>query len=250
MAEAHPLMFGALLSTVKTSAADCLVQFGVEGKSFEEWDVKRTLTFATFGFGFMGVAQFFLIGRLPLYIFPSIGTYAAKPLRQKAVDFVGTRNLCLQVAWDQLVVMPTLFLTVYYSIKSLVHAAPEATIGESISVALRKWRTNFWEDVETCWAIWIPAQLINFGLVPLHFRIPFVALVSTAYTATLSCMRGEDEVVVSTNKVDEAKAVTSKPKQAVGESLEWRSGQLAGFSSCRELRLDGFNPAWIVPSTC
>ena len=43
------------------------------------------------------------------------------------------------------------------------------------------------------WSIWIPAQTLNFSLVPLHLRIPFIGCVSFVYTAVLSKMRGLDE---------------------------------------------------------
>lgn len=29
------------------------------------------------------------------------------------------------------------------------------------------------ENVKALWALWVPAQLINFSVVPLHLRIPF-----------------------------------------------------------------------------
>jgi len=190
-AQAQPLLFGAIVSASKTTLADCLVQFGLEGKSLSEWDTKRTLVFTAFGFGFMGIAQYFLIARLPAYIFPSSNAYAAKTLVQKAGDLVGTRNVALQVAWDQLVVMPTLFLPAYYTLKAFAISSEES-MSERIFNGLKNWRENFWEDIQASWMIWVPAQIVNFGMVPLHYRIPFVAIVSTAYTAVLSHTRGED----------------------------------------------------------
>lgn len=188
-ARAHPLAFGALFTACKTSAADGLVQFLVEGKSLAEWDKKRTLVFTTFGFGFMGIGQYFLIGRLPAAVFPKAGEYAAKSLVAKLSDLIGTRNLALQVAWDQLVVMPTLFLPVYYSVSTFA-LDPQPTAARTIEVALEKWRANLWDDLLSSWQIWVPANVLNFAFCPLHLRIPCMATFSMAYSVVLSATRG------------------------------------------------------------
>ena len=41
-------------------------------------------------------------------------------------------------------------------------------------------------QLETSWV----TNLVNFAFVPQHFRVPFVALTSFAYTMVLSFMRG------------------------------------------------------------
>lgn len=56
----HPLLFGAVFTCSKTMGADLFVQTKVEGKEWEDVDFRRTATFAVFGFGYMGIAQYFL----------------------------------------------------------------------------------------------------------------------------------------------------------------------------------------------
>jgi protein Mpv17 len=250
-AEAHPLLFGAALSASKTTAADLAVQFGLEGKSITEWDAKRTAVFSVFGFGFMGIAQYFLIARLPAYVFPSSSLYAAKTLAEKARDLVGTRNLILQVAWDQLVVMPTLFLPAYYTIKTLA-LSPEESASQRILDGLKSWRSNIWEDINASWMIWVPAQLINFGFVPMHFRIPFVALVSTLYTAVLSYTRGQDpETKLGVEQtMDGICAQTCSPrKRLIGVEnvdTDWESWEKRTASHVRRRPFDEWSilPEW------
>ena len=69
-AQQNPLAFGAVFTACKTTVADIFVQFAIEGKSVSEWDYARTRVFALFGFGFMGIGQYFLIGKIPSAVFP------------------------------------------------------------------------------------------------------------------------------------------------------------------------------------
>lgn len=62
-----------------------------------------------------------------------------------------------------------------------------------------------WENLKALWAVWVPSQLINFSVVPLHLRVPFVAFVSFTWCVILSLMRGDLEP----SKVQLAESVTA-----------------------------------------
>lgn len=47
-------------------------------------------------------------------------------------------------------------------------------------------RSQWWPTVVANWQIWVPAQLINFGLVPLHFQVLFANGVAVCWNAYLS----------------------------------------------------------------
>jgi hypothetical protein len=101
----RPLAFGASITGFKTVMADLLTQKIVEGREDINW--KRTLTFAVFGFGYMGIVQYgvyvkLMAGRL----FPNAAAYAAKPLSGKIKDVKGTRELFAQVFLDNFVHIP------------------------------------------------------------------------------------------------------------------------------------------------
>ena len=68
----------------------------------------------------------------------------------------------------------------------------------NVDVALTKWRRNIIPDMCADMVIWVPSNLVNFAFVPQHFRVPFVALTSFAYTMVLSFMRGgqKREIIV------------------------------------------------------
>jgi protein Mpv17 len=36
-----------------------------------------------------------------------------------------------------------------------------------------KYSNELWENCKALWMIWVPAQMVNFTLVPRHLRIPF-----------------------------------------------------------------------------
>jgi hypothetical protein len=45
--------------------------------------------------------------------------------------------------------------------------------GRPLSESLADYREHLWENCKALWTIWVPAQLVNFSVVPLHLRIPF-----------------------------------------------------------------------------
>lgn len=191
----YPFWFGNCFTSGKTAFADASVQLTVERR--EHLDLARLATFSTFGFVWMGAFQYMLFVKFfQGYLFPSAAAFAAKPLLQKARDPRGCFNVLMQVAIDQGIHMPFLFLPVFYSLKEALQgdAAEQEAHGSSIfRTAISKWRNNFAQDCLACWTIWVPAQLINFSFMPSHLRVPFVAMCSLAYTAVLSITRGNME---------------------------------------------------------
>ena len=47
-------------------------------------------------------------------------------------------------------------------------------------------QAKWWPAVVANWKLWVPAQLINFGLVPLHFQVLFANGVAVAWNTYLS----------------------------------------------------------------
>jgi len=159
----------------------------VEGKEDINW--KRTSTFAAFGFGYMGIAQYGLYVKLMAgRWFPQAASFAAKPLRAKLADGKGLRDLFSQVLIDQVLHVPFVFFPCYYATK--VGIMGDGELSAVIPTAWKKWKTNFVEDVKASWTIWIPCNIINFGFMPMHCRIPFMAFCSMGFCVVLSSMRG------------------------------------------------------------
>jgi protein Mpv17 len=81
---------------------------------------------------------------------------------------------------------PVLYFPIFYTIQEFLVNGSEG----KVSNGLRKYVQNAKEDIPAIWSVWIPAQLVNFGLSPLWFRVPFVALVSAFWTGYVSWTRG------------------------------------------------------------
>jgi len=236
----HPLMFGACFTCSKTAGADLFVQTYVEKKDWEDVDLRRTATFAVFGFGYMGIAQYFLyVHLMARRWFPNAGAYAAKSLRDKLKDKqgtctlqqqkqqqqqqtsnnnTGTKELFAQVAIDQIIHIPFIFYPCYYLTKSAIMEKPVGHEKDSVpGLAFYKWKTNFFDDLKTSWTIWIPANLINFGMMPMHFRISFMAVISFGFCVVLSLTRGgggTKKLSADAEKIQDKMAAVSDQKTA------------------------------------
>ena len=61
----YPFLFGIVLSSTKSGAADIMIQTCIEGTSVHKIDWRRTKSFAMFGALFCGVWQYFLFVKAP-----------------------------------------------------------------------------------------------------------------------------------------------------------------------------------------
>lgn len=61
---------------------------------------------------------------------------------------------------------PFCYFPVFYGMKGFVE-------GRSPQAIYEKYRTELWDNCKALWTIWVPAQLVNFSVVPRHLRIPF-----------------------------------------------------------------------------
>ena len=183
----HPFGFACVFTSFKTASADILVQTYMEGVHWREISWRRNLVFATFGFFYQGAFQYAVYIKLVgQRLLPNAAAYAALPIRAKLSDGKGFAQLIAQVGIANLIMDPFLCLPTYYTTKEIINGAGTRAFGNGIQT----WKSNFWADMNASWKIWIPAQLINFSMMPLHFRVPFISIVSFGYCIVLSVMRG------------------------------------------------------------
>ena len=190
IATAHPVLFGMVCAGLKTVAADLTVQTVVEKKQLHEVDKRRTITFGLFGVGYLGGIQYAVFNK--------------RSSHDKINNTKALRSLVGLVATEQLIHTPFVFLPCFYMTKEVVEG------DGNVDVALTKWRTNIIPDMCADMVIWVPSNLVNFAFVPQHFRVPFVALTSFAYTMVLSFMRGgqkRDVVVEEPVVLEEAPVI-------------------------------------------
>ena len=90
----------------------------------------------------------------------------------------------MQVALDQGLHWPLSAIPCFYVCKGIGE-------GEPLAWTLGALRANWRADVLACWAFWLPADALSFGVLPLHWQVPFAAAVSFVYTSFVSFRRGE-----------------------------------------------------------
>ena len=175
LAARRPMMVGAATATVKTTAADVLVQTALEGRRIEQLDTRRTLVFTIFGGCWMGVGQYLLYCRLFEWWVP--GTTALASASKAALD--------------QLVHVPLLYFPIFYSVDALLQGAWTRGLNEGVAHMRAKLETELWPSLKANWSLWLPASFVGFKLVPAHLRIPYVSGVSMVWTTIMSIMQGE-----------------------------------------------------------
>jgi hypothetical protein len=142
----HPFAFGIVISCLKTSFSDLLVQKVVEQKEQINW--KRNAAFATFGFFYLGGVQYMLY--VPIFgrLFPGAAAFAAKSIKDKARDVRGMLSCAGQVILDQCVHHPLLYFPVFYCTREFVmHEKPD------FRRCLAEYRTNMREDMIALWKV-------------------------------------------------------------------------------------------------
>ena len=184
IAHTHPIKFGMGFSCLKTSFSDWLVQSQVEKREHIDW--RRNMTFAAFGFFYLGGVQYFLYVPVFSRLFPGAAAFAKAPLAAKLKDAAGQRSMVAQVVIDQFVHHPLLYFPVFYGLKEVVN-------GGTVGGGLAKYAKNYNEDLPALWKLWVPSTIINFSIMPMHLRIPWVASTSLIWTCIISYMRGGDD---------------------------------------------------------
>jgi len=204
---------------LKTSAADLFAQKVVEKKEDTDW--RRNALFTFWGFAYLGCFQYYLYNtvfvRMCAPLTSVVGHYGSAPVK----TFI-----------DQCLHHPFVYFPAFYLLKGVAEDRPLAS-------SYVKYKEDLWENCKALWALWVPAQLVNFALVPRHLRIPFVAGVSFFWTVILSSLRGKldpghraeavsKSAVVVGHSVQEYQAFTQPPVQG---ALASGAGISQGFAA-------------------
>lgn len=114
-------------------------------------------------------------------------------------------------AWtDVLTNNPFVYFPGFYVCKSFAYASMSTWLKRPKQIAvdgLTSYRTNFWSDAKTAVLFWLPCHTFNFRLVPLHFRMPFMAAIGLIWATLLSARSGSEPSVRS---IPQQPAVTAQ----------------------------------------
>ncbi|RLN93225.1 hypothetical protein BBJ28_00009152 [Nothophytophthora sp. Chile5] len=158
--ETHPLSTKIVTGGVIAGVGDVSCQLFIEADDNGEFDVKRAAIFTFLG----GV----LISPVLHVWYGFVG---------KLVPGVSSRAIVKRLALDQLVFAPT-FLCVFFS--SLL------TLEGHLDQLPEKLRADWWPATKANWAVWVPAQIVNFRFVPGSLQVLFANVVGLAWNAYLS----------------------------------------------------------------
>lgn len=161
---------------IKNAACDFGVQYaqrGRDGRSETDW--RRVGVFASFGFVWVGGAQYMIFNRIFPRVFPGLlEGHKIQAFKAMVVD--------------QAIHMPMMYLPCFYCIQKL--AEPGQTISGAVQSGMQTWRTNVLSDTTLQLGLFVPFQLMNFTLVPPHFRVPCLITFGLIWVGLLSYRRG------------------------------------------------------------
>lgn len=185
----QPYAAAFMTCSVKASAADLVVQSKTEeeevpsstssvttteGDSGSDFDISRTFAFWLYGGIYQGCVQEYLYNT----VFPSVFG-----------DSQAWTTVLQEVALDMTILTPFLCLPVAYIVKAGV--AQDENLLDGLA--------KYWNHVQNekllirYWSLWAPVQVLTFGFVPHHLRIPFVAFVSFFWLMILSNISAQAE---------------------------------------------------------
>ena len=152
----RPFVTQLAVSTVKTTAADVLVQIVAEKKSLKDIDWRRTSIFAGFGFAYLGCFQWYLLINKYSKWFPTMKQFAALPLREKLRCQQGLVEAVKMVAFDVLVHSPIIYFPSYYTLKEFVGGSSWSPL-DWVKDGLNKYYNNAVQDLSAMAMVTIPS---------------------------------------------------------------------------------------------
>mmetsp|Transcript_2566 Transcript_2566/g.5072 ORF Transcript_2566/g.5072 Transcript_2566/m.5072 type:complete len:242 (+) Transcript_2566:78-803(+) len=169
-ARAYPVATSGLVIGVRYAVGDGVVQ----AMSGDSWDVRRTALFAAFGSTYAMTFGYGVYNVLYPALMPK-----GRPILNALID------CCTN--------SPFLYFPVYYIFREFAYEATPETRAQPVEVVkngLSKWKEALPRDFKACFLFWLPVNSLNFWIVPLHFRQPFMAVVGFAWAMILSNSRG------------------------------------------------------------
>jgi len=164
----YPIFAPAILGTIRYGFVDYCVQKAAEDKIC--WT--RVAAFTCFG-----IINCAFFGSLYVKVYPML---------QSRFQWFSPS---VMTAWDLLVMSPACYFTLFYSVQ-FVFCDPKGIRRFDSQAVYTKWRGNIKEDVRNLLAFWVPVHMINFTLLPFHFRSLFALSTGIVWSSIMSLCRG------------------------------------------------------------
>jgi hypothetical protein len=189
--KASPLLAGFLTCGVKAGMADSMAQW--RDVCTTQFSIRRNLAMVIYSGTVLGLCAEIMYNRLFPLIFGVERTWP---------------TIIMKTLFDGFVNAPLLWLPPAYLVQGLLYKYP-------MGKALRKYRKDVRENglLKKYWSLWLPVSFLNFSVVPPHFRVAFVALVSFFWMILLS-------VVANNNQDPESCPLEQEPSFLAPRALD------------------------------
>jgi len=167
--ESNPILTKAITSGTLVGIGDSISQI-IEKRSNpqQQYEINRTLRMSLLGFSFFGTSLHFWYKLLEHYI----------PGKSFS-------SICNKVVLDQTVYTMT-FLFIFFTSIGFME-------GKSWEQIRNKQEKVYWQTLKYNWYIWIPANIINYGFVPISLRVLFVSSVALVWNTMLSKIQHKND---------------------------------------------------------
>jgi hypothetical protein len=161
----------SLRSSLRSSSSTSVQAVADDDDVEQEFDMTRNLAFLFYGGLLQGMCQQFLFTS----VYPS----------WFGIDH-SLATVAPRVLFDTTIMGPCVFMPICYSVQS-IFAKGGLTV-EAVQTALEKYVSDATTRglLQKYWSIWIPAQFLNFGVIPAQYQVFFVAAVSFFWVCALS----------------------------------------------------------------
>jgi hypothetical protein len=172
----RPFITALFSSVSKCVVSDVFVQTILEGRSVFDLDWNRVASFFVLGVTYVGAFQYRLYN------------HVLKPLNDRWRPIYGvSKSTGFIVFVDQAIIQPFLYMPTFLAIRIMSEGSKLVDLPRAV---IERWRETGPETMLALWAVWVPAQVINFGVVPKHLTIPWMNAVGFVWNGVLSFMHG------------------------------------------------------------
>lgn len=171
----YPVQSAVLTCGVKASLADGITQLRTKTDEIMSIEMKRNLAYTVYGGIFVG----FMCHLEYDQVFPVLfGTEQSMMLTLEKVLF------------DNFVSAPLMWIPPAYIIKSLV-------FGNSMMDGLDKYVSDVRNEnlLQKYWSVWLPAQTLQFSIIPPQFQVAFLATISFFWFMMFSHISSKEQEV-------------------------------------------------------
>jgi hypothetical protein len=173
--------FTAMFSSVaKCVSSDIFVQVALEHRSVFDLDWNRVASFFILGVTYVGAFQY----RLYNHVLKPLND-AWRPKYGLALSTGGV------VFIDQAFFQPFVYLPTFLGIRIMSEGGTK--IVDLPGSVVSKWIETGPDTMKALWLVWVPAQAINFAVIPKHLTIPWMNAIGLVWNGVLSFMHGSIE---------------------------------------------------------